>query len=247
MRTAPLVSLFRPPKPKRRKARSYEVVTDTVPARYGSVDPAVSFKRSASPGYEGEPTRTDWVDVVSSQAFAARYEERVSARLLRPSRTFEPDYDEDPADAVRTAPAVNEWRSPISRRDYPRVEIGERYRTSLPIAERALALRAESRSMPADEIVMTLSVEFDLGWDLVVEELMWMGVEDDVWPFKRRSDFGVPRVGVAAGVDPPERFADPAGGPLHGTNSRYCSAKHRCRCDACRHAHRIATRSYVRH
>lgn len=239
MKSAPVASLFRRPAPPRRNGRQVQPLGPAVV--YGRLDPAISFKRSSRSGDEGEPTRQDYIDTLAGVTYASRYEDRLADRLLRPSPTFEPDYDEDPADSVRASPAAQEWRSPLSSRDFPRVEIGPRYRTSLPIAERALALAAQR--VRGDEIVLHLSVEFDLGWDVVKATLDWMGVTDDVYPHLvgRRSDFGKAR-GVPAGLPEPERFADPLGGPLHGTDSRYCSAKHQCRCESCQAAHSIAGR-----
>lgn len=186
----------------------------------------------------------------------------VAQVLLRPTSTFEPDYDEDPADAARARRL-----DPIDVDVYPNVQIGERYRRSLPVAERFLQYRAEGIAW-YDAIVL-LAVEFDFDDEKDVTDLLaWMGIEQAMTTTKaaRSGRNGIAivhgqlqtynrlgcrcqrcrlamenhreAIGLARRIPagPTRRTRKPkATKPIpHGTPNGYTN--YGCRCDACRKA-----------
>jgi len=195
---------------------------------YGTADPAVSFVKTQRTGPDEDlpgPRARDWIDIVGNRARAGRFSTQVRyAHQARPTSTFEPDYDEDPADRWRSRRPVDEWPSPIDRPGYPNVQISDLYRARLAIATRWLeydALRLRGRMTVADALVL-LAVEYDLESEGdVIEALAWMGIDP------RDSQTRAPK---------PHHALKVSRAPNHGTQSEY---QRGCRCPACREGARL--------
>lgn len=194
------------------------------------------------------------------------YEDDEPLLGLRPTERFEPDYDEDPADAVRTPRPIEEF--PAAAEGYPNVVVGRFYMRRLAMAERWLEYRAAR--VPIPDALVLLAVEFDEETEEdVTNALAWMGIEEWMTPgeggrsrangtavqhgrlatYKRLGcrcnrcrtamEEHRERVGLTRKIPyvPDPPLKPREPGIPHGTNNGY--ANYGCRCGACRAASKV--------